>query len=151
MKRILILIHVLFCGYICPLLAEDTGAARYQDSILKVADALPATLVRLTYLREMAYKHQYAPYNMTFSTRLYEEARRQKNALYENMGAYYLAACYDKKHDPDSLSYWVDVLKDFVPQVGTYDYYLEQKAAISRALASKRQIEKAVYLSLIHI
>lgn len=66
MKRILILIHVLFCGYICPLLAEDTGAARYQDSILKVADALPATLVRLTYLRDMAYKHQYAPYNMTF-------------------------------------------------------------------------------------
>lgn len=42
MKRILILIHVLFCGYICPLLAEDTGAVRYQDSILKVADALPA-------------------------------------------------------------------------------------------------------------
>ena len=147
MKRILILIHVLFCGYICPLLAEDTGAARYQDSILKVADTLPATLVRLTYLRDMAYKHQYAPYNMTFSTRLYEEARRQKNAFYENMGAYYLAACYDKKHDPDSLSYWVDVLKDFVPQVGTYDYYLEQKAAISRALASKRQIEKAVYVA----
>lgn len=114
MKRILILIHVLFCGYICPLLAEDTGAVRYQDSILKVADTLPATLVRLTYLRDMAYKHQYAPYNMTFSTRLYEEARRQKNAFYENMGAYYLAACYDKKHDPDSLSYWVDVLKDFV-------------------------------------
>ena len=54
MKRILILIHVLFCGYICPLLAEDTGAARYQDSILKVADALPATLVRLTYIRDMA-------------------------------------------------------------------------------------------------
>lgn len=86
MKRILILIHVLFCGYICPLLAEDTGAVRYQDSILKVADTLPATLVRLTYLRDMAYKHQYAPYNMTFSTRLYEEARRQKNAFYENMG-----------------------------------------------------------------
>lgn len=147
MKRILILIYVLLCGYICPLLAEDTGAARYQDSILKVADALPATLVRLTYLRDMAYKHQYAPYNMTFSTRLYEEARRQKNTFYENMGAYYLAACYDKKHDPDSLSYWVDVLKDFVPQVGTYDYYLEQKAAVSRALASKRQIEKAVYVA----
>ena len=43
MKRILILIHVLFCGYICPLLAEDTGAVRYQDSILKGADgACPA-------------------------------------------------------------------------------------------------------------
>ena len=54
MKRKLILIHVLFCGYICPLLAEDTGAVRYQDSILKVADTLPATLVRLTYLRDMA-------------------------------------------------------------------------------------------------
>lgn len=65
------------------------GAVRYQDSILKVADALLTTLVRLTYLRDIVYKHQYAPYNMTFSTRLYEEARRQKNAFYENMGAYY--------------------------------------------------------------
>ena len=34
MKRILILIHVLFCGYICPLLAEDTGAVRYQDDVI---------------------------------------------------------------------------------------------------------------------
>ena len=33
MKRILILIHVLFCGYICPLLAEDTGAVRYLSLI----------------------------------------------------------------------------------------------------------------------
>ena len=88
MKRILILIHVLLCGYICPLLAEDTEAVRYQDSILKDADALPATLVRLTYLRDMAYKHQSAPYNMTFSTRLNEEARRQKNAFSDNRGAY---------------------------------------------------------------
>ena len=69
MKRILILIYGLLCGYFCPLLAEDTGAVRYQDSILKVVDALPATLVRLTYLRDMAYKHQNAPYNMTFSIR----------------------------------------------------------------------------------
>ena len=38
-------------------------------------------------------------------------------------------------------------VRTFVPQVGTYDYYLEQKAAISRALASKRQIEKAVYVA----
>ncbi len=49
-----------------------------------------------------------------------------------------------RKPDPDSIAYWVDVLKDFVSQVGTYDYYLEQKAAISRALASKRQIESGV-------
>ena len=38
-------------------------------------------------------------------------------------------------------------VEGFCPQVGTYDYYLEQKAAISRALASKRQIEKAVYVA----
>ena len=43
-----------FADIFCPLLAEDTGAVRYQDSILKVADTLPATLVRLTYLRDMA-------------------------------------------------------------------------------------------------
>lgn len=41
----------------------------------------------------------------------------------------------------------VDKLKGYAPEVGTYDYYLEQKAAISRALASKRQIEKAVYVA----
>lgn len=147
MKRILLIIYGLLCGCFYPLMAEDADALRYQDSILKVADALPPTLVRLTYLQDMAYRHQYAPYNMTFSTRLYEEAKRQNNVSYENLGAYYLATCYDKKHDPDSLSYWVDVLKEFAPKVGTYDYYLEQKAAISRALASKRQVEKAVYVA----
>lgn len=147
MKRTLLIIYSLLCGCFCPLMADDADALRYQDSILQVADALPATLARLTYLRDMAYKHQYAPYNMTFSTRLYEEAKQQENVFYENLGAYYLASCYDKKHDADSLAYWVDILKEFVPQVGTYDYYLEQKAAVSRALASKRQIEKAVYVA----
>lgn len=147
MKRTLLIIYSLLCGCFCPLMADDADALRYQDSILQVADALPATLARLTYLRDMAYKHQYAPYNMTFSTRLYEEAKQQENVFYENLGAYYLALCYDKKHDADSLAYWVDILKEFVPQVGTYDYYLEQKAAVSRALASKRQIEKAVYVA----
>ena len=147
MKRILLIIYSLLCGWICPLMAEDADALRYQDSILQVADALPATLARLTYLRDMTYRHQYAPYNMTFSTRIYKEAKQQKNVFYENLGAYYLASCYDKKHDADSLAYWVNILKEFVPQVGTYDYYLEQKAAISRALASKRQIEKAVYVA----
>ena len=137
----------LFCGYICPLLAEDTGAVRYQDSILKVADTLPATLVRLTYLRDMAYKHQYAPYNMTFSTRLYEEARRQKNAFYENMGAYYLAACYDRNTEPGQFVVLVDVAEGFCLPGRYLRLYLEQKAAISRALASKRQIEKAVYVA----
>ena len=143
----LLIIYSLLCGCFCPLMADDADALRYQDSILQVADALPATLARLTYLRDMAYKHQYAPYNMTFSTRLYEEAKQQENVFYENLGAYYLASCYDKKHDADSLAYWVNILKEFVPQVGTYDYYLEQKAAVSRALASKRQIEKAVYVA----
>lgn len=147
MKRVLFIIYGLFCGCVCALPAGDADAGRYQDSIMKVADSMPPTLVRLTYLRDMAYLHQYAPYNMAFSTRLYEEAARQKNVLYENLGAYYLAACYDKKHEPDSLSYWVGILEGYAPQVGTYDYYLEQKAAVSRALASKRQIEKAVHVA----
>ena len=30
-------------------------------------------------------------------------------------------------------------------QRGTYDYYLEQKAALSRAQASKRKVETAIY------
>ena len=122
--------------YSCVLYAEDANAQQYQDSILKIAHAMPNTLVRLTYLRDMAYRHQYPPYNKTFSTALYEEARAQKNVTYENQGAYYLASCYDKLHDPDSLTYWVNELKKYAPEVGTYDYYLEQKAAISRALAS---------------
>lgn len=147
MKRILFILYGLFCGYFYPLIAADTDIRQYEDSIRKVADAMPPTLVGLSYLRDMAYKHQYAPYNMFFAMRLYEEAREQKNIFYENLGAYYLASCYDKKHDPDSLAYWVNVLKDFAPEVGTYDYYLEQKAAIGRALASKRQIEKAIYIS----
>lgn len=147
MKRLLFILYSLFCGCVLSLLAEDTVVRRYQDSILKVAGELPPTVLRLTYLGDIVYTHQYVPYNMTFSARLYEEARNQKNAFYENLGAYYLASCYDRKHDPDSLSYWVNELKRYVPQVGTYDYYLEQKAAISRALASKRQIERAVHVA----
>ena len=38
-------------------------------------------------------------------------------------------------------------LKELVSGVGTYDYYLERKAAIGRALASKRMIEKAVHVT----
>lgn len=147
MKRIILIIVGMLCGYFSPLIAEDANVGRYRDSILKVVDALPPSLVRLAYLKSIAYRHQYEPYNMAFATRLYQEGQRQNNVLYENLGAYYLAVCYDKKHDADSLSYWVDILEDFAPQVGTYDYYLEEKAAISRALASKRQVEKAIYIA----
>lgn len=147
MKHIVIILLCLLGIRPDMLYAEDTHAQQYQDSILKVSQAMPNTLVRLTYLRDMAYRHQYAPYNKAFSTALYEEACAQENVIYENLGAYYLASCYDKRHDPDSLTYWVDKLKGYAPEVGTYDYYLEQKAAISRALASKRQIEKAVYVA----
>ena len=147
MKRILTILCVFYCGALLSLKAEDANAGYYRDSILKVADAMPPTIVRLTFLRDMAYRHQYAPYNLAFSTRLYEEAKRQKNVFYENLGAYYLATTYDKKHDADSLSYWVEKLEALAPEVGTYDYYLEQKAAISRALASKGKIEKAVHVA----
>lgn len=147
MRHIAIILFCLLGMHSYTLHAEDANARQYQDSILKIAQAMPNTLVKLSYLRDMAYRHQYAPYNKTFSTALYEEARTQKNTTYENLGAYYLASCYDKLHDPDSLTYWVDKLKTYAPEVGTYDYYLEQKAAVSRALASKRQIEKAVYVA----
>lgn len=147
MKHIVIILLCLLGMYPYVLNAKDTNAKQYQDSILKIAQAMPNTIVKLTYLRDMAYRHQYAPYNKTFSAALYEEARTQKSITYKNLGAYYLASCYDKLHDPDSLTYWVDKLKAYAPEVGTYDYYLEQKAAISRALASKRQIEKAVYVA----
>lgn len=147
MKRIILIIFGMLCGYFSPLIAVDTNASRYQDSILKVVDALPPGLERLAYLKNIAYKHQYEPYNMTFAARLYQEGQRLNNVHYQNLGAYYLAICYDKKHDPDSLSYWVDILEDFAPQVDTYDYYLEEKAAVSRALASKRQVEKAIYIA----
>ena len=40
--------------YSCVLYAEDANAQQYQDSILKIAHAMPNTLVRLTYLRDMA-------------------------------------------------------------------------------------------------
>ena len=39
--------------YSCVLYAEDANAQQYQDSILKIAHAMPNTLVRLTYLRDM--------------------------------------------------------------------------------------------------
>ena len=119
MKHILIIWFCLLNMYPYALYAEDANAQQYQDSILKIAQSMPGTLPKLTYLRDMAYRHQYAPYNKTFSTALYQEACIQKNIIYENLGAYYLASCYDKLHDADSLAYWVDKLEKYAPEVGT--------------------------------
>lgn len=124
---------------------ERVEVMRYQDSLQRVIKLLPADSTRLSYLERMAYCHQYPPLDKFFAVFLWEESVRQKNIYYENLGAYYMAICFDKRHDPDSLSYWVDKLKEMAPQIGTYDYYLEQKAAISRAQASKRKVEKAIY------
>lgn len=124
---------------------ERVEVMRYQDSLQRVIKLLPADSTRLSYLERMAYCHQYPPLDKFFAVSLWEESVRQENIYYENLGAYYMAICFDKRHDPDSLSYWVDKLKEMAPQIGSYDYYLEQKAAISRAEASKRKVEKAIY------
>lgn len=147
MKRVLFVVGWLFLHLISLGAEKDTMTKEYRDSIVRVIGQLPRDSVRLRFLREAAYRHQYPPLDYFFAMRLYEESLFQENRFYENQGAYYLASCYDKKHDPDSLSYWVNKLEDLAPQIGSWDYYLEQKAAISRALASKRKIAKAVYIA----
>lgn len=145
MKKVLLLIYISIMPLVLLFAEERKEDMHYGDSILEVVDLLPADSARLTYLERVAYCHQYPPLDQIFAVALWEESIRQGNIHYENLGAYYIAACFDKRHDPDSLSYWVDKLEELVPQVGTYDYYLEQKAAFSRAQASKRKIEKAVF------
>lgn len=124
---------------------DDTIA--FRDSIMKEVELLPADTSRLSHLLNVAYLNQFPPGNLYFASRLYEEAVKQNNLFYENMGAYYLATCYDKKHELDTLTYWVDKLRELAPQIGKYDYYLEQKAAISRVMASKKMVEKAVFVA----
>lgn len=124
---------------------EDKQVIFYQDSIRNIIEHLPHDSTRLIYLSRMAYFHQYAPQDNFFSTLLYNESRYQKNLACEYLGAHYLAGCYNRKHDPDSLALWVDRLKVLASQTGNYDHYLEQKAALSRAQASRRMIEKAIF------
>lgn len=144
MKNLIVLIYLLF-SFSClfAMAGKEGDAIAFPDSVMKAVEDLPSDTSRLSRLLDIAYCHQYPPYNVYFATRLYEEAVKQKNIFYENMGAYYLATCYDKKHELDSLLYWVDKLKVLAPQIGRYDYYLEQKAAISRVFSSKQMIEKA--------
>lgn len=148
MKKMILLAYLLFS--LSSLFAftwkdEDTIAVR--DSIMKEVELLPADTSRLSRLLKVTYLNQFPPGNLYFARRLYEEAVKQNNLFYENMGAYYLAICYDKKHELDTLTYWVDKLEEFAPQIGKYDYYLEQKAAISRVMASKKMVEKAVFVA----
>ena len=70
MKHTIIILLCFLCGHAYTLQAEDANAQQYQDSILKVAQAMPSTLAKLDFLRDMAYRHQYAPYNKAFSTAL---------------------------------------------------------------------------------
>ncbi len=135
----------LYMGLAPLLQAEGSAAVSYPDSILNVAKGKAADTSRLSYLERMAYFHQYAPLDSIFAIALYTEGCRQGEVQYEEKGAYYLAGCFDRRHQPDSLAYWVEKLKRLAENSETYDYYLERKAAISRAQASKRWIEKAVY------
>lgn len=144
MKNLIALIYLLFSFSCLSAMAGKEGdTVAFPDSVMKTVEDLPSDTSRLSRLLDLAYCHQHPPYNVYFATSLYEEAVKQKNIFYENMGAYYLATCYDKKHELDSLLYWVDKLKVLAPQVGRYDYYLEQKAAVSRVFSSKQMIEKA--------
>lgn len=147
MRKWIYLIYIALLPTLPLMATEDGSLASWQDSITTLVENMPRDTTRLAYLQKMAYCHQYLPYNCFYANLLYNEARLQQNEFYENKGAYYLAGCYDKKHDPDSLAFWVDKLKEFAVQSGDYDYYLERKAAVSRALASKRMIEKAVYVA----
>lgn len=144
MKKIIVLTYLLFT-FTClsAFKWKDMDTVAFRDSVMKEVEHLPSDTSRLARLRDIAYYHQYPPSNIYFATCLYEEAVKQHNVFYENMGAYYLATCYDRKHDLDSLTYWVDQLKELAPRIGKYDYYLEQKAAISRVYSSKQLIEKA--------
>jgi len=146
MKKFIVLTYLLYTfSCLFALAQKGEGAIAFRDSIMKEVEQMPADTSRLSRLLDIAYHHQYPPCNIYFATFLYDEAVKQKNVFYENMGAYYLATCYDKKHDLDSLVYWVDKLKELAPRIGKYDYYLEQKAAISRVYSSKQLIEKAEY------
>lgn len=124
---------------------DDTIA--FRDSLMREVEQLPSDTSRLSVLLNAAYLHQFPPYNVFFARHLYNEARKQHNTYYENLGAYYLSLCYDKKHDLDSLIYWVNRLQVLASKIGKYDYYLEEKAAISRALASKKMNEKAIFVA----
>lgn len=135
----------LYVGVVPLLQAGENTAVSYQDSILTVAEGMATDTARLSYLERMAYFHQYAPLDSIFAIGLYAESCRQGDVQYEEKGAYYMAGCFDRRHEPDSLAYWVGKLKRLVEKSENYDYYLERKAAISRAQASKRWIEKAVY------
>lgn len=147
MKKWIYLIYIALLPVLPLMATEDRSPDSWQDSITTLIQSMPQDTVRLAYLKKLAHCHQYLPYNRFYANLLYNEAKQQQNQFYENEGAYYLAGYYDKKHDPDSLAFWVDKLKEFAVQSGHYDYYLERKAAVSRALASKRMVEKAVYVA----
>lgn len=147
MKKWIYLIYIVLLPVLPLMATEDRSPDSWQDSITTLIQSMPQDTVRLAYLKKLAHCHQYLPYNRFYANLLYNEAKQQQNQFYENEGAYYLAGYYDKKHDPDSLAFWVDKLKEFAVQSGHYDYYLERKAAVSRALASKRMVEKAVYVA----
>ena len=119
MKRLIFILSITLLPL--ALFAENDAKIAYRDSILAVAERIPSDTGRGSYLQKMAYCHQYLPYNKYFATALYEEAKLRKNLFYENEGAYYMAGYYDKKHDPDSLEYWVGQLKELASRTGGYD------------------------------
>lgn len=146
MKYIILLTCCLLCC-IFPLKGEVNRWSLQKDSINNIISRMRGDTARLEYLSKMAEQYQSPPLDIVFARQLYDQSRKSGNEKYIHLGTYYLAGCYDRRHIPDTLDTLVEQLKQLAKQTGYYHYYLEQKGALSRAYASKRQVEKAIYIA----
>ena len=87
MKKIITLVSCLIsfsCLFSRGWKGDDMIA--FRDSLMRKVEHLPADTSRLSVLLDAAYLHQNPPYNVFFAKCLYEEARKQQNIYYENLG-----------------------------------------------------------------
>lgn len=143
-KSILYILLILFsCCSSLSASEQQRELAIYADSIRHLIKATPNYPERIRLLSHQAFTHQFLPHFRFIAYKLYEEAMAHHDAAHSELGAYYIAGYYDKMHDADSLTIWVNRLARSARVSNSYDYYLERKAAIARALAFRKQYQKA--------
>lgn len=143
MKRLcfLLICVVTCCG---TLHAEE----KQLDSLLQVLPTLPHDSARLQLLEELALAYQHTPHQETLARQLIQEAQQQDNPKSYCTGIHLLMLYYyNYTDDTDSLSYWLEQMKEVAIPIKEWRNYFEAQKLLINNYIYAQQYEYAIHRS----
>lgn len=136
-KLILLLWIALFSsgGYI-------GSQSEVEDSLLMVVRRMPSDTMRLAFINQQV-NEKYTQGNLSWPLLLLQEARKQKNAVYEGH-AYFSLIKYYYTDDLDSMKYYLDQAEPFFMKNSMMEYLFRTKAWYAYRLVEANRNEETL-------